>query len=234
MKIIGISLMRNEAGFERWLLEWIHQMKEICDQIIVLDDFSTDNTVEKLDRHGITIINSQYFESKWETNELELRKRLFNSALNLCEIGDCILNLDGDEIFSPYHLNYIRYCIKSIEKYDLDSIGFKLFDMWTATHYREDKWWTAHNRYWPMLIRKMPYDYQWSNKKLHCGRFPLNAATKMLPTQIPIMHMGWSNKELRKYKYDRYMRIDGDRKDGLIEQYESIMDTDPNLIPFDI
>lgn len=232
MKVYGMALVRNEAG--KWLDKWLYQMHKLCDKIIVLDDCSTDNTILKMQTPKTKIY--QNTECLWETNEIIARKKLWNYTIQECKNEDWILCLDADELFDSNHLDYINWVFKHLYKYpieNIDGIGFKLFDMWNDTHYRQDNWWTAHFRYWCMAVRYNKNKiYTWSNKKLHCGRFPLNSSAKMNPTNIPIIHMGWSTEKLRKEKYERYMKIDGKNKNGLIGQYQSIMDNNPNLIEF--
>lgn len=240
MKIHGMILCRNESQ-DRWLYRFMYQMFKLCDRIVILDDNSTDNTVEEIEsffdknkKDDIEIYEND--KCLWETNEVLARQMLFNLTVEKCTHEDWILCLDCDELIDLEHINYIKYAFKylsTIPLENMDSLGFKLFDMWDDDNYRHDKWWTAHLRHWPMAIK---YDknrqYEWKNTKLHCGRFPLNSALKMYPSLIPIKHMGWSREKFRKEKYDRYMRIDGKKEDGLLGQYESILDNNPNLIEF--
>jgi hypothetical protein len=117
----------------------------------------------------------------------------------------------------------------------VDGLGFRLFDMWDMEHYREDEYWKAHFYPWTFAVR---YDankeYVWHEKALHCGRFPANASQRMLPTMIPVRHYGWALEEDRIKKYERYMRIDGDGKHGILAQYQSILDKNPNLVKFGV
>jgi hypothetical protein len=242
--IHGICLCRNEASQDRWLEQYINQLKKICNSIIFLDDNSTDDTIKTIEDN--IIINSELKNEKltiikndtclWESNEVIARKKLWNKVTSQCNHGDWIVNLDCDEILEEDKIDLVRETMYYLSKHttnEIDSIGFKLYDMWNDTHYRDDMWWSGHTRYWPMIVR---YDenkiYTWSNKKLHCGRFPLNAAKKMYPLNIRLKHMGWSKEKLRIEKYNRYMKIDGNKQDGLLEQYESILDKNPNLVKF--
>ena len=239
MKIHGMALLRNEAN--KWLDDFLIRYRQLCDKIVILDDCSTDDTI-KICNNYLEIKNKKYEIHKndtciWEENEVKARKKLFDLTIAKAEHEDWIICLDGDELLVWGHVNYVKYCLNHISKTypleNIDGLGFKLFDMWSNTHYRQDKWWTGHFRYWPMAIR---YDkninYEWTNKKLHCGRFPYNSAKKMNPSNIPIKHMGWSTEELRQFKYDRYMRIDNKNIYGIKEQYESILDKNPYLIEF--
>ena len=111
---------------------------------------------------------------------------------------------------------------------DIDGISFKLFDMWNEKQYRDDEFWNAHKRQWVFMVRyKEGYKYEWSNKKLHCGRFPLNACSKVVQSNYDVLHMGWAREVDRIEKYNRYMVADGSGTDGSLQQYISILDKNP-------
>ena len=239
--IHGMCLIRNEAN-NRWLNEYTKQMFDLCDTMTFLDDNSTDDTIQEIcilhsnieNKPKLKIINNE--SCMWETNEVEARKKLFDEVVTECKHGDWIICLDADEIIPNEYMNYLKYCLNYLYQYPVESydgMAFRLFDMWDDKHYRFDKWWTGHLRPWCFAIR---YDkkrsYEWSDKKLHCGRFPQNASLKCRDTLTPVKHMGWSREEFRKLKYDKYMEIDSNKQDGLIEQYYSILDKNPNLIKF--
>jgi glycosyltransferase involved in cell wall biosynthesis len=220
-----MMIVRNEA--DRYLKDVLTQLKLISDKIIILDDNSTDNTPYLCNVMGADIcINSQ---RQWDKNEVSLRSQLWEIVKRSVNNNDWILCLDADELFIDSHIPFIKYLFKN-ESNKVDSIGFKLHDMWDEEHYRDDELWQAHKHYWCMAIRyKDNIDYKWSNKTLHCGRFPLNSAKAMIPTEIPILHMGWSKIEDRIKKYAQYMYIDPEGKNGNLEQYKSILDKYPNL-----
>lgn len=230
MKIHGMCLIKDEANVKRWLEPFLKQMTDICDNVIVLDDASKDLTPFICEDYGCKVYRSE--KSLWEIDELHQRELLWEKTIENAEIGDWILCLDADELFVPEHIEYIKFLLKSMGRFDVNGIAFRLYDMWSKTHYREDKLWTAHLRAWPMCVKLQDIEYKWQNKKLHCGRFPMNAALKCVQSWIPIKHMGWSKSEFRQKKYEKYMKIDPEGKNGILEQYESIIDLDPPLFEF--
>lgn len=231
MKIHGVALLKNEANENRWLSTFITQMNLLCDRVVILDDCSTDDTAEICKAYGCEVHKNK--TSLWGVNELEARQKAWNLVIEKANDLDWIICLDCDELIPQEFFAYLSWNLKFMYDFDVDSIGLRLFDMWSKTHYRNDKWWTAHYRYWPMIVRYFnDKEYKWSDKSLHCGRFPMNAAKKMMPSNIPIRHMGWSNDAFRKEKYKRYMSIDGDGKTGILAQYESILDKKPELKEF--
>jgi glycosyltransferase involved in cell wall biosynthesis len=228
MGIIGGMLVKNEA--DRWILKAFNQMRQICDKVVILDDCSTDNTVEIAKSCNFEVLYSN--KSYWEIDELKQRKRLFNALWYTARIDDLILILDADEIL---HGNWdvIKYGLLGISN-RYKTVTFKLYDMWSDTQYRSDKYWNAHERDWPMAVRKTVLGInQWNEQGLHCGRFPINKMVCPISTSLKIKHMGWSTQKDREEKYKRYLRIDPNGEYGILEQYLSILDPDPNLKLFE-
>lgn len=224
--IIGGMLVKNESN--RWLKQVCEQMKNLCDVVIIVDDKSSDNTIEICKKYGFKINMS--VESLWETNEVEQRKKLFDLCLSeRKDIFDWILILDADEII--YDTKNLKKHMKILPLH-INGFGFKLFDMWSSTHYRDDMFWQAHTKYWPMAVRIFDTEnLQWNNSRLHCGRFPITNLY-LHQSLYKIKHMGWSTENDRIKKYKRYMKIDGCGKYGWLEQYKSILDKNPRLVKF--
>jgi hypothetical protein len=79
------------------------------------------------------------------------------------------------------------------------------------------------------------FSYTWNETPQHCGRFPIN--TTFFPkatSEFRVKHLGWATKEDRIEKYKRYARLDPDAIYGIREQYDSIMDINPNLIKWEV
>lgn len=225
--LIGCSLVRNEAG--RYLEKVLEQMRSVCDRIIVLDDHSTDDTPEICRSYGAEVFYSD--RSYWGSDELRQRKFLWELATHGAGDGDWILCLDADETIPNIEL--LPEKLKQAEQYSCDGLGFNLYDMWSPTHYRDDALWSAHTRDWVMCVRyDASREYIWRNTTLHCGRFPVNACTRIGQTGMALQHWGWSLPEDRKEKFERYMRADPEGKNGILAQYRSILDPKPNLKEF--
>lgn len=225
-KIVGGLLVKNEA--DRWLVEFLNSFSQICDKIIILDDCSTDNTVDICKDYGEMYLSQC---SYWEHREWMQRKTLFGLCCSKAELNDWILILDADEIVN--NASTIRKFILSLDK-EFQGYALKLYDMWDNEHYRNDQYWKAHKSFWQMAMRKQDITYTWNKSRLHCGRLPLESvsSTHVIAHDINnyIKHMGWSTDKDRKIKYDRYMRIDGGGHYGWLDQYKSILDKNPNLV----
>ncbi|QDR82551.1 glycosyltransferase [Sporomusa termitida] len=219
-------LVRNEEN--RYLEQVLQQAVGYADHVIILDDASTDNTVQVCRRclaavpHRIVVNNEAGFH-----NEIALRKQLWSLAA--ATNPDWILILDADEIFEDSIVRWLPFLLRNPQA---DIYHFRLYDMWNKTQYREDNCWQAHLHYRPFLVRyQAGYEYIWQETPQHCGRLPLNPGhLRAVPCQIRLQHWGWSRPADRLDKYYRYKQLDPKALYGSKEQYQSILDPKPNLI----
>jgi len=98
---------KNEEGFIEKSLE---SVKDIVDEIIVVDNESTDRTAEIAKSMG-----AQVFSKEWTDNFAELKNFCLKKAT-----GDWILFLDADETISKKDLEKVRKLLES----DADAISF--------------------------------------------------------------------------------------------------------------
>lgn len=218
--------VRNEEG--RYLERVLKSLAGHIDEAVILDDASTDGTIALCETllPGIPlhIIRN---EVSMFADEAALRKKQWEETIRTKP--DWILNLDADEVIESGFWPRARDIINNPRS---DVCCFRLYDMWSATEYREDAHWNAHTKSWPLLLRYKPdFAYQWRDTPQHCGRFPYNIGT--LPRGTPefrVMHLGWSTPADRAAKYERYRRLDPDAIYGIAAQYESILDHSPRLV----
>lgn len=228
-KITLAMLVRNEAG--RFLKQVISNARQYIHNAVILDDASEDDTIEvcreTLEGIPLTIASNP---TSGFANEINLRKKLWQMAIDTQP--DWILILDADELFEASAPPILK---KLAQNTDVYWYAFRLFDMWTETHYREDRYWCAHQFYRPFMVRYVPgYNYQWHESPLHCGRFPINIGNfKGENHFLRIKHLGWIRPEDRLAKYYRYKKLDPGCRYGIAEQYESILDPSPNLVKWE-
>ncbi|WP_020616852.1 glycosyltransferase family 2 protein [Paenibacillus daejeonensis] len=229
----GITLsmiLRNEEN--RYLKDVLSAHRGFIEQAVIIDDGSTDRTVEICMQalSGIPVRIVHNAVSKF-TNESELRQQQWQETIKASP--EWILNLDGDEELEPRFAEEAR---RMTSQHDIDVYCFRLYDFWNDTHYREDEYWRAHRTYRPFLLRyRNNFSYRWKETPQHCGRFPDNVFD--LPYELSdlrIKHYGWKNPNDRLQKLERYRQLDPDALYGWREQYESILDPDPRLIPWDV
>jgi len=217
-------IMKNEAG--RMLRECLVEVRCYIDEAVIIDDGSTDNSVEivreVLKDIPLTIIQNQI--SKFH-NEIDLRKQQWEETIKTNP--EWILNIDADQMFETN----MRQEIHALINQDvIDLWLFRLYDFWSATHYRDDAMWCAHKMWgWCSLLRYKPdFKYVWKETPQHCGHFPKNInELRWARSTMRLKHYGWANEADRIDKYYRYMKLDQGAKYGWQAQYDSILDPHP-------
>ncbi|MBD2847633.1 glycosyltransferase family 2 protein [Paenibacillus sp. IB182496] len=221
-------IVRDECG--RYLERALARHRRYVDQAVIIDDGSSDETarlcMEALGEVPVTLIrntNSRF------ADEVRLRQQQWQATVRAGP--GWMLNLDADEWFEDRFADEIRAMLL---RDDVDLYCFRLYDMWSETHYREDACWQAHRSYRPFLLRHRPaFDYRWKETAQHCGRFPDNIFE--LPhalSELRLKHYGWARAADREAKAARYQALDPQALFGWQAQYDSILDAQPNLLPW--
>lgn len=223
-------IVHNEA--DRYLGEVLASAKEYVDDAVIVDDASTDDTIDVVANHldGMPFRIIHNAASKFE-HEISLRRQQWEETL--ATNPEWVLTIDADEVFEKSFGENVRKIIEAatVASWASYAFYFRLYDMWSETHYRDDQWWGAHHYYRPFLIRPGPAkSWQWRETAQHCGRFPLDVSS--FPYEClayRLKHLGWSRLEDRAAKYERYMCLDPQGVHGWLDQYKSIMDAHPQL-----
>lgn len=95
MKISACVIVKNE---EKNIGQWLNNMRQIADEIVVVDTGSTDNTINILENANITP-----YHFTW-CNDFAAAK---NYAIQQAT-GDWIVFLDADEYFDASSVNRFR------------------------------------------------------------------------------------------------------------------------------
>ena len=221
-------IIKNEEG--RFLELALESAKKYVDFILLIDDASTDNTVN-ICREILADFPHKIVENEVSlfANEVELRTLQWQESLKLSP--EWILIIDADELFE----DIITEKIDDLLQTDKDAIYFRKYDLWNEEEYRDDHLWYAHRVYRPFIVRnKKNSDFTFRNTAQHCGSFPIETTHYSYElSDIRLKHYGWAREADRKFKYDRYARLDPGGKFGILAQYESILDENPNLVTFD-
>ena len=226
--ILG-CLVYNEE--HRFLDNFLNNMSNLTNKIVIVDDGSTDNSISICSKYTSNIFQTDRMMTK---NESALRKFLWDKCSNLCNDKDYILIQDCDEFYTSNSLQNFEKTIYIANKLGADAIAHKKYDMWNKNQYREDPpYWQAHFNFliWCVKYRKN-YSYYWNNLKLHCGSLPINSYFNAFPSKLQVQHLAYSTLKLREQKVEFYKQLDPNAEWGIKQQYDSILDENPNLIDF--
>ena len=86
--------VKNE---ERWIQKSLESISDLCSKIVILDDGSTDNTVEVC--QSFSNVVDIYQQKDLQIDEHRDRTRLLKMALD--QDPDYLLTMDGDEVILP-------------------------------------------------------------------------------------------------------------------------------------
>ena len=226
-KLTLSMIVKNEGS--RYLKRALESAREYIDYAVIIDDGSTDNTVEVIKNALDGYVPYKLIENKESTfsNETKLRRQQWKETI--ATNPEWMLFLDADEIFEEKFKVDIRELMQDTE---VDGFTFRLYDFWNEDNYREDTYWNAHSSYRLFMVRyQEKFRYTFTNTAQHCGRLPNNCEKlKFKRTHLRLKHYGWAIEDDRREKYDRYMKLDPDGKFGILGQYLSILDKEPNLV----
>lgn len=225
-KLTLMMLVKNEA--DRYLKQTLDSASEYVDEIVILDDNSTDDTYEICKSYPKVVRIERVQGVDFATNESAPRRQLFDMT---CETNpDWIISLDADEIMENRFKREIRTLIDNPGGNYWFGIVFHHF--WhSITHYRVDKLWAPCAG--PRIFRFIPgYEYTWQQSRLHCGSLPNNIFSNFTGknTDYRVKHYGYAGSpERTRQKYDWYIERDPNSEMCPRSHYDSMLDTDPVL-----
>ncbi len=218
-KLTAMMIVRNEA--DRYLIRCLQHLERFCDEIIILDDSSTDNTPELcLSFPQVKLYRRK--ESLFLKDEAQLRQELWNYTVN--NSPEWILTLDADEFLEKKAATELPPLLKQTY---FQAISFRLFDCWgSEKYYRVDGLWNPWLRGFSIYLVKYQPHLQgtWPKLKFHCGRLPLSyRRLPHLEGHLRIKHLGWANPEDINKKYQRAITQDPEFRYMSKEHYDSIL-----------
>lgn len=225
-KLTLMTLVKNEA--DRCLRQMLDSASEYVDEIVILDDNSTDGTYEICKSYPKVVRIERVQGTDFATNESVPRIRLFEMTKEINP--DWIISLDADEIMEDRFKREIRRLLDNPRGNYWFGIVF--YHFWhSMTHYRIDKLWRPGAG--ARIFKYVPgYEYQWQQTRLHCGSLPCNIFNYFpgTYTDYRVKHYGYADgPERTKQKYLWYIERDPNSEMCPRSHYDSMLDTDPVL-----
>ena len=196
-KLVAMLRVKNGILFaEQWLTRTI----ELVDEIVVVDNGSTDGTFEILQKHPkvMALERTEGFD--------EGRDKILAHKLARSQGADWILWLDVDEIFEKRLTRSVLDTMMSANS--TTSYAFRLFNFHKDYHHfeaRYDKIWQIAGpalRMW----KDQPSAY-FRNLKIHNGMI-MGVSGKMKVSSMRIKHLGAVDKDYLQRKTDIYLSVD--------------------------
>jgi len=212
MKLVASAIVRNEIG--RYLEPWLDHLVDFCDEVRLIDDWSTDHTAVRITDYvadGKPVTGMYRHDHSFDQHEGRARQELLDWTLEAKPTH--VLAIDADEFITDgARLREILMTSPSSHR----AWSLPMREIWEVGDdglcQREDGGWRAHKT---PLLWKVPsvFDRTWriDDKALACGRIPtaVRDMRSALVDEVSILHFGWANEAERQARYDRYMSIDG-------------------------
>jgi glycosyltransferase involved in cell wall biosynthesis len=191
MNITGMLRVRDEA---RWIERVIASIQPLCTRIVVMDDHSIDGTPELCAAApGVEVIASPFTGLEETRDKNWLLDRVRADA-------DWIVCIDGDEILMPGYEAKIRAAMAT----SVNAIALRILYAWDSEdHVRVDGVYGKFRR--ASIFRPGSHRFEGSpGTGFHCGNAPAAIRYGSLQTDIPLLHLGYRDREDRLRKFAWY------------------------------
>lgn len=197
-RLVTALLVKDER--DRYLERVLQRCLEFSDQVLVLDDGSTDGSPDLARELGCEVRIRD--ETGMWGREAPARAELWTWGAEAADDG-WLLICDADQIL---HGDVRPLCWTT----QYTAWAFPLFDIWNdERYYRADGFWQGYKipRPWLFKPSTLREPSQWPDRGLHTGHCPLNFPLfcGIAPETVYWSHLGWLNSIHRQQKYERYM-----------------------------
>jgi len=199
-KIVAMYRIKNE---ERWIKKSIESILDICSDIVILDDGSTDNTLEICQSFDKVDVLHQ---SDLPIDEVRDMTKLLKMAMK--KKPEYILAIDGDEILAPGSKEILSEELNAL--YPENSVfEFQFLYIWDVPdQFRCDGFY--HSVWRPRLfkIKNQSTEFCYKNTiypgNLHVSHIPDNVEglDKPVSSKMKILHYGYYSEEIRQETFN--------------------------------
>lgn len=213
--IYGMLRIRNEA---RWITRVLESILPICERIFVLDDNSTDNTVDLCERlPRVSVFRSPFVTLDESRDKNWMLQKMYEAVpaehqhfLNgNSESPYWCLAIDGDEELAAGDPGVLAEAIKGPQHIHTPRILY-LWDR--ENQVRVDGVYREFRR--PSLFRLMNREFTykstpWGNgANFHCSNIPQEMLHHSHPSEARLLHYGYMEREDRIRKHAWYNTVD--------------------------
>ena len=206
-KVFGAMRVKNGLPF---IKESLPRLRELCDDVVVVDTGSTDGTVDYLKDNGYKY--KIYTESE---NEVDQRNYVLDFARE--EGADWVMTLDCDEVMDETMTKEdLEYLINPPDPTVFGYV-FRFANFWRGRELvRIDGPWGYMKN--TRLFKLLPSLKLYSEhpQGLHCSAADVLPLDSVRFTPFRIKHYGYSSPEIVKKKYEYYTHFDEKKEARLI------------------
>lgn len=198
----GMMRIKNES---RWIAQVIESILPLCQRVFILDDHSTDNTVEICQRYSQVKVWRSPFKDFSEARDKDW---LFDHILAACQ-PEWLLTIDGDEVLEKDGARKLQEFVAA--RPEVDCLSMQILYLWDS----ENQWRTdgVYGRFWrPSAFKPYNPTFRWMRTDaagdLHCASVPWDFIGKGVRCPARIKHYGYIDRDLRLRKYQWYTSFD--------------------------
>lgn len=193
MRVAGMMRVKDEA---RWIEKCIRSILPVCDKVFVLDDHSTDGTLDICE----SIHNVLVYPSSFDGLD-EVRDKNFLLAMVQHHEFDWILHIDGDEALRPESVDPLMSAFRNARAPALSPRVLYLWD--SEDVIRVDRVYGNFRRASAFRSAKNMQFRSTTAHGFHCGNVPHPMGRYAIDIEADLLHYGYMHKadRLRKYRW---------------------------------